>query len=391
MKILYLDCYSGISGDMFLGALVDAGLDLYYLRRELAKLGLKGYKVEARRISKKGISCTKVDVIVKKGADKKERTLKEIQGIIQRSKLANDVKDRACAIFEKLAKAESVVHGKSVKNIHLHEVGSIDSIVDIVGAAIGLKALKIDRVYSSFVSVGEGGIIATGHGELPVPAPATLCLLKGIPILSSGIRSELVTPTGAAIISSIVEKFTGFPEMRLSGIGYGAGTHDIKERPNCLRVMVGEKMESFEGDEIFVLEVNIDDMNPVDYEHLFETLFAKGALDVYITPVLMKKTRPGIVLTVLTEKDKLDLLSSLILDMSTAIGVRYYATARKKLKREFIKVKTRYGSISVKVSSGPEGIKKFIPEYDDCKAAAVAKKVPIAKVRGEVNNVILSF
>ncbi|MDB4349712.1 LarC family nickel insertion protein, partial [Omnitrophica bacterium] len=241
--------------------------------------------------------------------------------------------------------------------------------------------------YSSPVTVGAGGIIMTKGGALPVPAPATLCLLKGMPLVSSGIRSELVTPTGAALLASLIDGFIDFPNMVLKNVGYGAGTYNINERPNCLRVMIGQVKGAFLEDKIFVLEANIDDMNPVDYEYLIERLFKNGALDAYLTPVQMKKTRPGVLLTVLAEKAALDRLSTVIFNESTTIGVRYYEAARKKLKRDFINVRTRYGDIKAKVSSGPYGIKKIVPEYEDCKRAAGSKKVPLSEVRKEVERI----
>jgi uncharacterized protein (TIGR00299 family) protein len=373
---------------MFLGALVDAGLDIDALRRELGKLSLKGYRIDSKRSKRQGIGATKFDVVVKRGSQDKERTLKDILSLIEKSKLDREIRDRSSKIFRSLARAESQVHGEKLRDLHFHEVGDIDSIIDVVGAVIGLKILKIDKVYSSFVTVGCGGIIMTKGGTLPLPAPAALCLLKGIPLVSSKIRSELVTPTGAALLANLVDGFIQFPDMVLKGIGYGAGAHNIKEGPNCLRVMVGEAKESFIEDRIAVLEANIDDMNPVDYEHLMERLFKEGALDAYLVPVQMKKTRPGVLLTVLTEKRDLDKLSLVIFNESTTIGVRYYETARKKLKRDFVNIRTRFGDVKVKVSSGPEGIRKAVPEYEDCKRLAASKKIPISKIRKEVEKAI---
>ncbi len=388
MKILYLDCYSGISGDMFLGALVDAGLDIALLGRELAKLGLKTFTIKAKKTTRQGISATKLDVVIKKGVLEKERSLKDITSIIERSKLDRDIKDKACAIFKSIAQAESAVHGKSVKDLHFHEVGNTDSIVDVVGSVVALKLLGAQKIYSSYVSVGGGGMIMTKGGRIPLPAPAALCLLKGIPLVSTNTKVELVTPTGAAILANFVDDFMTLPDMVLTDIGYGAGANDTKDRPNCLRVMVGETKESFLHDSVMVLEANIDDMNPVDYEYLTENLFKGGALDVYLTPVQMKKTRPGVLLTVLSRKEDLDKLSAVIFNESTSIGVRYYEAKRKKLERAFKKIRTKYGDIKVKVSSGPGGIRKAIPEYADLKSAAGSKRVSISQVRREVERVI---
>jgi uncharacterized protein (TIGR00299 family) protein len=384
MKILYIDCYSGISGDMFLGALIAAGLDIDKLRAELSKLGVKNFEISSRRVKRQCVAATKFDVVVKDLSRDRERTLKDILTIIEKSALDKDVKRKSAGIFRSIARAECAVHGKAVKDLHFHEVGDIDSIVDIIGAVAGLKILGIDKVYSSPVTVGGGGSIITSHGTLPVPAPATACLLKGIPIAASSVRSELVTPTGAAILANLVDSFTPAPGMVLKEVGYGAGSYKIKEHPNCLRVMVGEASGSFEEDKVFVVEANIDDMNPMDYEYLFEKLFKEGALDVYLAPVQMKKSRPGIVLTALVKNADLDRMASIIFSESTTIGVRYYEARRKKLKREFTNIKTSFGKVRVKVSSGPGGIEKFTPEYDDCKRLAGLRNVPISRIRGEV-------
>jgi len=387
MRILYLDCYSGISGDMFLGAMIDAGVDISLLRRELSLLGLTGYAVKAKRVKRGGISAVKLDVEVTKKEDKR-RSLKDIIGIVRRSRLDKASKDKISGIFEKLARAEARVHGAKTKSLHFHEVGDTDSIVDICGAVAAIKILNIDKVYSSAVNVGGGTTIATKGGVLPVPAPATLILLKDKPLVHSGIKSELVTPTGAVILSSLADKFEEFTPMRLDKIGYGAGTYDFKDRPNCLRVMIGRTKEAFLHDSIFVIEANIDDMNPVDYEHLINSLFNKGALDAYLVPVQMKKTRPGILLTVLAKKDDLDELTRVIFTESTTIGVRYHEAGRSKLERVVRRASTRYGSVRLKVSSGPGGIKKVMPEYDDYKRIAERKKIPINQVRKELEKEI---
>ncbi len=373
---------------MFLGSLIDAGLDVISLKRQLAKLPLKGYKITSKKVKRSGISATKFDVVVDKAVREKERTLKDIITLIERSSLDKDIKTGAIGIFNRLGRAESHVHGESIKHMHFHEVGDTDSIIDIVGAVIALKLLKVEKVYSSPVTVGFGGTIMTRGGNLPLPAPAALYLLKGMPLAHIDTAKELVTPTGAALLSGLVDGFSRVPNFILKETGCGAGANDTKERPNCLRAMIGETEEAFIEDRIYVLEANIDDMNPVDYEHLTETLFKEGALDVYLVPIQMKKTRPGVLFTVLANKADLDKLSAIIFNGSTTIGIRYYETARKKLKRDFVKVKTRFGDIKVKVSSGPRGIRKAIPEYEDCKRLARANNIPISRVRGEVERVI---
>jgi len=392
MKILYLDCYSGISGDMFLGSMIDAGLDFARLKSELARLNIKGYRLTARRVIRSGIGATKFDVEVLDKGLNKEKDLKDILTIIDRSKLDKNTRETAAKIFNSIAKAEARVHGTTLKSVHFHEVGDIDSIIDVVGAVIAIKLMGIERVYSSRVNIGQEAMVKTRIGLLPVPAPATLNLLKNIPIASSGVEHELVTPTGAAILANLVDKFAPAPEMVLSTAGYGAGACEIKDRPNCLRVMVGETAEAaVDRDSIYILEANIDDMTPIDYEFMMDKLFKAGALDAYLTPVQMKKTRPGILLTVLTKKDLLDKLSSVIFTESSTIGIRYYAVERKKLKREFARVRTKFGRIRVKISKGPDGKKKIVPEYEDCKRAAEKKDVPLAEIRREVDRMILKI
>lgn len=387
MKILYLDCYSGISGDMFLGALIDAGLDITALKKELSKLGLEGYRLKARKTKRQEMRSTKFDVVIDKKANRGRRRLKDILSLIQKSKLDKEIKDESSRIFKALARAERSVHGESLKNLHFHEVGDIDSIVDIVGAVIALKILKIEKVYSSQVTIGSSSTIVTKSGVLPVPAPASLYLLKNKPLIHSEVKSELVTPTGAALLACLADRFVHFPDMVLERIGYGAGRHDFKERPNCLRVMVGTSKEPFTQDKIFVIEANIDDMNPIDYEYLTERLFKEGALDVFLVPVQMKKTRPGVLLTVLAERERLDRLSSVIFNESTTIGIRYYEAQRKKLRRRITSVNTRYGEVRLKVSKGPGGIKKVMPEYEDCKRIADSKKIPLSQIRKEIDKV----
>jgi len=383
MKILYLDCYSGISGDMFLGALVDAGLDVKILRRELSSLGLKNYSIKTARVRRGELNATKLDVVLEGKSHTKRRTLKCITSLINSSGLNSDIKKKSCEIFKALARAEASVHGKSLKDLHFHEVGDTDSIIDVVGAVVALKALAIDKVYSSSISVSAGTTIKTKGGVIPIPGPATLSLLKGKPLSRSDSRHELVTPTGAALLDAFVDKFAYFPDMILDSIGYGAGTNRLDPRPNCLRVLIGEAKEAFIHDSIFVIEANVDDMNPVDYEYLVEKLFEAGALDVYLVPVQMKKMRPGILLTVLAKRDDLDRLSTIIFNESTTIGVRFYEASRKKLARKISSVKTRYGNVRFKVSCGPGGIKKAVPEYDDCKRIADSKQISITKVRRE--------
>ncbi|MFH1753077.1 MAG: LarC family nickel insertion protein, partial [Candidatus Omnitrophota bacterium] len=253
---------------------------------------------------------------------------------------------------------------------------------------IAIKLLKVDKVYSSPITVASGGTIMTRGGRLPLPAPAALYLLKGMPLVYINSGRELVTPTGAALLAGLVEGFSGIPNFTLAETGCGAGSNNTDERPNCLRALIGETAEAFIEDSIYVIEANIDDMNPVDYEQLTETLFKEGALDVYLVAVQMKKTRPGVLLTILAAKEDLDKLSGVIFKESTTIGIRYHEVSRKKLKRDFVTVKTRFGNIKVKVSTGPKGINKAIPEYEDCKRLAMANNIPVSRVRSEASTAI---
>lgn len=381
MKILYFDCFSGIAGDMVLGALIDAGLDLNILARDLKKLKIKGYKLKASKVMRKALSGTKLDVIVDRSlSSHSHRSLSEILKLIDDSSLKSAVKDSAKKIFNIIGKAESKIHDiRDKRNLHLHELGDIDSIVDIVAAAIAIDALRIDEVYSSTVSFGRA-ILDTKGGVLPAPSPASLEILKGVPVKISGVDSELVTPTGAGILKALSKGFGDMPQMKVSEIGYGAGTKEVGEIPNMLRVIIGESAAAFEEDKAFVIETNIDDMNPQNFEYLFEKLLKEGALDVYTTTVQMKKSRPAFKLTVLSDRSKLEKLCFIIFSETTSIGVRYYEVERFKLRRRIVKVDTRYGNIKVKLSKGPDGILTVSPEYDDCVKLARTSAVPLKKI-----------
>jgi uncharacterized protein (TIGR00299 family) protein len=387
MKILYFDCFSGIAGDMALGALIDAGLDIDILSRELKKLKIKGYELRCAKVMRKSLSGTKLDVIVKHSVGAhSHRSLAEVLKLIDDSSLKSIVKENAKKIFNIIGKAESKIHGISdKKRLHLHELGDIDSIVDIVGVAIAIDALEIDEIYSSSLSFGRT-ILNTKGGVLPAPSPASLEILKGVPVEVSGIDSELVTPTGAGILRALSKGFGDMPQMKVSDIGYGAGTKCLSEIPNMLRVIIGESVAAFEADKAFVIETNIDDMNPQNFEYLFEKLLKEGALDAYTTTVQMKKSRPAFKLTVLSDRSKLEKLCSIIFSETTSIGIRYYEVERFKLKREMVKVDTRYGNIKVKLSTGPDGILTVSPEYEECVKAARIRGVPLKRVYEEAKH-----
>ena len=377
MKILYFDCFSGVSGDMTLAALLDLGLPLEKLQEELKKLGLKNYSLEVRPGSRSGIAALGLEVKVG-SREEHHRHFSHIREMIVRSSLEAGVKEMSLAIFQRLAEAEARVHKQKVEEVHFHEVGALDSIVDIVGTAVGIHSFRPDRIYTSELPMGWG-FVQCQHGRLPLPAPATVEVLKGYPVKSADVEGELVTPTGAAIVAALSSKVSPFPAMRVERIGYGMGKKDFPDRPNLLRLVLGEAAEPRETDRAVVLESNIDDMNPEFYDYLMERLFQAGALDVSLSPLQMKKNRPGTLLRVIAEEKDAEALSDLILKESTTLGVRTFPVSRRKLPREVREVETRYGKIRVKVS----GQVRFQPEYDDCRRIAREKGVPIQEVYWE--------
>lgn len=381
MRTAYFDCFSGISGDMTLGALIDAGLSIKELKSHLSKLPIDNYNITAKKVKKNGIAATKVDVIVKGG--ERERRLSDIKKIISNSKLDKSIKNNSISIFERLARAEAKVHKTSVNNVHFHEVGAIDAIVDIVGAVIGLHLLGIENICASPINTGTG-FIKSAHGILPVPGPATAELLKGLPVYSTDTKMELTTPTGAAIISTLSKDFGPMPKMNIKAIGYGAGTFSSPDMPNLLRIFVGEMKNPAKEENTILLETNIDDMNPQIYEYVMEKLFAKGALDVYLTPIIMKKGRPAAMLSVLSKRDDAKKLSDIIFRETTSIGLRVQEIGRSKAERKIKEIKTKYGKVRVKIAFDDKEILGINPEYEDCKRIAVKKGIPLKKVIEEI-------
>lgn len=374
-RIAYFDCFSGISGDMTLGAFIDAGLDIKTLERELKKLNIRGYELRARKVKRGELAGTKFDCIVEESPHS-HRSLKSIITLIDNSALSKQVKDTARNIFLTIGKAEAKAHGlKAGEELEFHELGETDSIIDIVGTAIAIDEMGIDEICSSSVTLGK-------------TPPAALELLKRVPVKILDIDSELVTPTGAGILKSLSRSFGGMPGMKISDVGYGAGTRDPKEAPNMLRLMIGERQGAFKEDRILVLETNIDDMSPQNFEYLFERLLKEGVLDVYTTNIQMKKSRPAFKLTVLTERANLEKVSSVIFSETTTIGIRFYEANRFKLERKIVKAPTRYGSVKVKVSRGPDNIKTVSPEYEECARLAREKKVPFKRVYDEAKMVV---
>jgi len=422
MTVLYYDCFSGISGDMNLGALVDLGVDEAYLINELSKLNLDSeYEIKIKKGMKKGITGTKVDVILTNNdaehhhdhshnhhhkhdhehtphkhehddvhshndhhshTHEHARNLQDIENIIRSSSLNDHVKKLSIDMFMLVAQAEARVHGKDLYEVHFHEVGAVDSIVDIVGAAVCLDYLKVDKIMASSVQVG-GGMVKCAHGIIPVPAPATVEILKNIPIKSGIVSFETTTPTGAAILAANVSEFTDKIEFTIEKIGYGLGTRDF-EIPNVLRVYLGNQYNKEEIDRQFIIETNIDDMNPEIYSYLEERLFEKGALDVFKTAIVMKKGRPAIKLSVLAAEDKENEIQEVIFRETTSFGIRKFAVEKIMLPREFEKVDTKYGQVSIKKAYYQGKFIKYKPEYEDCKTLARENNVAIDKIYKEV-------
>ena len=384
MKTAYFDCFSGISGDMIIGALIDLGLDFEFLDSELKKLELKDYKIKSRKIIKNGISATKFDVIEKNKNEHyhNERNLEEINKIIYNSKLGAQTKNTIKKIFFKIAVAEAKIHNKSIDKVHFHEIGAIDTIIDVAGAVIGLEKLGIGKIYSSRLNTGTG-FVKFSHGKFPVPAPATAEILNGVPVYHNNIEAELVTPTGAAIISVLAYEFGEMPSMKSEKIGYGAGTKDLQQ-PNVLRVFLGE-LDEKNDDTINIIETNIDNMNPEIYPYVIDKLIENGALDAYLINIIMKKGRPAIKLTVLSKIEDTDKLSKIIFDETATLGIRIFRNERKILQREIKSIKTGYGNIRVKISKLDGKIKNIMPEYEDCVKIARKYKIPLKKVYEEIN------
>ena len=381
MTIAYFDCFSGISGDMTLGALVDAGVSIDALRAELARLDLPGYEITSEKVKRSGIAATKVHVVVDQ-KDQRPRHLSEIEKIIEGSSLPFAVRKNSLRIFKRLADAEAKVHGTTPDKIHFHEVGAVDSIVDIVGSVIGLELLGVSKIIASAINAGSG-MVQTSHGMLPIPAPATAELLANIPLYQSATQFELTTPTGAAIISTLGSSFGLMPPMKVERTAYGAGERDFPGQPNVLRLMIGEPVAGYDEDTSVIIETNIDDMNPQVYDHLIEKLMQQGAQDVYLTPIIMKKGRPAILLSVLTDRSKTDILLNTLFRETTSIGVRIKEVGRKKLSREMREVETPYGKIGIKISRHGDEILTVTPEYEDCRRIAEEKQVPLKQVMEE--------
>ena len=379
MRTLFFDCFAGASGDMILGALVGVGVEPRALTQQLLLLDVSGFEVGFETVDRSGISATRA--VVRTEEERAHRHLSHILKIISDSRLSDAVKERATAIFKRLAEAEAKIHNVPVERIHFHEVGALDAIVDVVSASIGFELLNVERFVSSALHVGSG-TVEMAHGRFPVPPPAVAELLKDAPVYSSDIKGELVTPTGAAIITTVCREFGPLPMMRIERTGYGAGGREYENFPNVLRLMLGEgEADASPTDErLVVVETNIDDMSPQVYGHLMEEALRLGALDCYLAPVQMKKNRPGTLVSILCRPALRDRMCQLLLAETTTLGVRFYEVWRRALAREMLKVETAFGAINVKVAQLDGKVIKGMPEYEECRAAAERANVPLLEV-----------
>ncbi|HET9315728.1 MAG TPA: nickel pincer cofactor biosynthesis protein LarC [Vicinamibacteria bacterium] len=385
-RLVYFDCASGASGDMLLGALVDLGLSIDVLAAELAKLPLAGYRLAAHKVHRSGLHATKVDVITNDEHGSAThghehghaRTLPDILRLLDRSGLDAETRDRAGACFRRLAEAEGEVHGVPPEAVHFHEVGAVDSIVDVVGGVLGLAWLRADRFASSPLNVGTGSV-SMSHGVFPVPPPATARLVRGVPVYGSG-EGELLTPTGALLVTAHASAYGPLPHVRLEATGHGAGSRDTPERPNVLRLLVGEEDAASDAGRVLVVEAEIDDMSPQLYGPLLDRLLQAGALDAYLTPVQMKKNRPGTLVTVIAPPSRRAQVEDVFFAETTTLGVRFQEWERTTLEREVVAVATPYGPIGVKVGRRGGEVKNAQPEFEDCQRAATAHGVPVKEV-----------
>jgi uncharacterized protein (TIGR00299 family) protein len=382
IQIAYADCFSGVSGDMFLGALIDAGLELEHLQTELAKLVLEEFSIHCLKEQDQGISCTRLQIEYEKC--EASRAWKDIRNLIEQSSLSETVKKKSLNVFACLAVAEAKIHDSPADEVHFHEIGGLDSIIDIIGTVIGLESLGIDRLITSPLPMTRGWV-RCDHGELPLPAPAVCEILKDVPVYGSSIDQELVTPTGAALVKSLSSDFGYFPTMKIFKTGYGAGSRKLPgDTPNLFRLVIGHEQKVEESQEVEVIETNLDDWSPECYPHLCEQLFSLGALDVSLTPIHMKKGRPGFQLQVITDPARSLGIKNCIFAETTSIGLRFRLEKRMTLPRQRGFVKTIWGPVQVKRVQTPAGLVLY-PEYEDCRRVALEKKVPLKDVYAALN------
>jgi len=386
VKIAYFDCFAGASGDMILGALLDAGLDRQALLDQLDHLKLPDWTLDARPVTKNGLAATAVNVA--HTGPSAHRTLADITALIEASALLSADKDRALQIFRRLAEAEARVHGSTPAEVHFHEVGAVDAIIDIVGAVCGLNLLSVQAVQASPLPLGRG-FTRSAHGMLPLPAPAVVELLRGVPLTGAAAEGETVTPTGAAILVTLATGFGPIPAMRLEQLGYGAGSREA-DYPNVLRVLIGETETDANRETLLELATNLDDLNPQLYEHVFARLFAAGALDVWLLPAQMKKGRPGSMLSVLCRPEHEASLSDIIFRETTTLGLRRQLVERRSLAREVRVVNTRFGPARVKIAILDGGVLRAMPEYEDCRQLAERTGVPLREILVAVEQAALA-
>ena len=388
MRIAYFDCFSGASGDMILGSMIDAGLNPRLLKEELKKLRISTVRLNIKKVLKRGISATQI-VVEGRGEKRHHRNLKEMLRIIERSDLESAVKKKSTEIFQRIASVEGEIHQEPMEEIHFHEIGGLDSVVDIVGAVWGFRQMGIERLYVSNVNVGTG-FVESEHGILPVPAPATVALMKGRPIYSWGVEKELLTPTGAALLTSLGTEFGKMPSMRVERIGYGAGRDDFSH-PNVLRLLIGTPSTISGKERVIVIETNIDDMNPQLYDYVMEGLLGMEVQEVFLTPVIMKKNRPGTLLTVICSSEKLPSVIEFLLAETTTLGLRWHEEERERADREILTLQTRYGKIRFKLARWEGKVVNLSPEYEDCKGLALKKRVPLKDVFEEAKGAAVSL
>jgi pyridinium-3,5-bisthiocarboxylic acid mononucleotide nickel chelatase len=389
MKIIFYDCFSGISGDMNLGAMIDLGVDKSFLVNELNKLNLKGWELIVQKDQRHGISGTKVTVKQTRH-EHAHRHLSDIEKIIKDSSLDNKTKELSMKIFMKIAIAEASVHGISVDHVHFHEVGAIDSIIDIVGAAICFNSLKVEGVHVSTVELG-GGFVKCDHGKLPVPAPATVEIIKGIPVKKGGVDFEATTPTGAAILSALGTDFSPDLAVKIEKTAYGVGQKEHPDVPNLLRVFIGETIEDTEsGHDALMIECNIDDMNPEFFDYVSERLFKVGASDVFYSNIMMKKGRPGIIFNVICEKELIDIVKTIIFTETTTLGIRTFPFRKDTLVRKFETINSSYGNVTIKRSFYKEKEVSCKPEYEECRRIAAERAIPVKEVYNNIMSLLVT-
>ncbi len=382
MRCAHFDCYSGAAGDMILAALIDAGLQPTTLHALIDRLSLPGVTLHVSRVQRNGIAAAHVDVQLDPAHQKAHRHLPQILDIIARAGLPATVSACAERIFRRLAEAEAKVHGISIDKVHFHEVGAADAIVDIVGACVGLRELNIERITASPIAAGSG-IVRCAHGELPVPAPATAELLRGVPLAACDEAGELTTPTGAAILTTVAHEWGALPPMRISEVGYGAGTRENRSRPNVLRITIGESDagDETDADLVTVLETQLDDLPPQNVAFAADRLLEAGALDAFLVPIVMKKGRPGQLLTVLCRPGDVARLERVMFRETSTLGIRRHDCARHKLARTHERIETAYGPIRVKLGRQGDAVQQVWPEYEDCAAAAREHNVPLTTIQ----------